>query len=123
MILKIPPRPQDSPDDFQSEDIAELAKLFKLLGDETRLRIVVHISQQGSVNVSELQELLGMSQPLVSHHLATLRAAKILDSQRRGKEMHYSVCPGRFESLMDMLVDRKQTFRPCDRFLECVLGS
>lgn len=118
MILKIPPQSND----FCDDEIVELANIFKLLGDEKRLQIVLYLSRNGKANVSELQTLLGLSQPLVSHHLALLRSSAIVESRREGKQQIYSISPGRMEGLMNMLTNRQQTFHACDRFLECVFG-
>ena len=55
------------------EDTAhDLVQLFKLLADETRLRIMYYLMQQDELNVRTLCRLLRQSQPAVSHHLALL---------------------------------------------------
>lgn len=122
MILKNPPPPEEPRNQFCDDEINDLASVFKLLGDETRLRIVLYVCNQGTANVTELQKLVGLSQPLVSHHLGLLRGSGILESHREGKQRLYKLKAGRFETLMTMLSNRQQTFRACDRFLECVFG-
>ena len=67
----------------------ELAETFHLLGDATRLRVVV-ACLEGPVSVSDLAERVGASPSLVSHHLRLLRAARILRAERRGKQVFYS---------------------------------
>ena len=58
------------------DDVAkELVRLFKLFADETRLRILHYLMQRDELNVRTLCDLLGQSQPAVSHHLALLRVA------------------------------------------------
>ena len=65
-----------------------MSRLFKALGDETRLRMVALLSH-GELCVCHLQEALGLSQPNVSRHLAVLRAAGIVEDRRDGKWIHY----------------------------------
>ena len=71
-----------------ADSIPQLADLFSLLGDTSRLSIVTHCLQ-GFVNVSDLVLATGLSQPLVSHHLRLLKAARMVVSERRGKQMFY----------------------------------
>jgi DNA-binding transcriptional ArsR family regulator len=67
----------------------ELAETFHLLGDPTRLRVVV-ACLAGPVSVSDLAQRVGASPSLVSHHLRLLKAARILRAERRGKQVFYS---------------------------------
>ncbi len=80
----------------------ELVQLFKLFSDETRLRILHFLMQQEELNVRELCDLLGQSQPAVSHHLALLRVAGLIESRRDGKHNFYSILHKRFRELMEM---------------------
>ena len=67
---------------------AELADLFRLLGDPTRLRIVLTCLDE-SVAVGDIAARLGLSGSLVSHHLRLLRAAAIVRAERQGKQVFY----------------------------------
>jgi DNA-binding transcriptional ArsR family regulator len=67
----------------------QLAEMFRLMGDASRLRIIV-ACLSGPVCVSNLAERTGLSASLVSHHLRLLRAARILRSERQGKNVFYS---------------------------------
>jgi DNA-binding transcriptional ArsR family regulator len=69
--------------------ITELADLFSLLGDPSRLRIIIVCLHQ-QISVSDIAERLGLSQSLVSHHLRLLRAARMVRSERRGKQIFYT---------------------------------
>ena len=71
------------------ERAAELADLFRLLGDPSRLRIVL-TCLDAPTPVGEIAERLELSPPLVSHHLRLLRAARIVGSERHGKQVFYS---------------------------------
>ena len=68
--------------------VKDLVKVFKLLSDETRLRILLYLSQRDELHVRALCDLLGQSQPAVSHHLAQLRRAGIVESERRGMNVY-----------------------------------
>jgi ArsR family transcriptional regulator len=70
--------------------LKQLTILFKALGDATRLRLVNLLHAQ-SLCVRDLQEVLGLSQPLVSRHLAILRAANLVRTERRGARVWYSL--------------------------------
>jgi len=78
-----------------------LASMFRVLADPARLRLVSLIaSQPGSeACVCNLTGPVGLSQPTVSHHLKLLHEAGILDRERRGKWVFYSIHPGAFEGV------------------------
>ena len=89
-----------------SDDLVDnLVKLFKLLSDETRLRILYYLTQRNELHVRALCELLGESQPAVSHHLALLRAAGLIERRREGKHNFYGLKTRQFSTLLDMLFD------------------
>ena len=81
----------------------ELVQLFKLLADETRLRILYYLVQKEELNVRTLCKLLGQSQPAVSHHLALLRNAGIIECRRDGKHNFYHLVPKRCRGFLDTL--------------------
>jgi ArsR family transcriptional regulator len=78
-----------------------LVQLFKLLADETRLRILYYLMQQNELNVRTLCRLLKQSQPAVSHHLALMRGAGILECRRDGKHNFYHLVPKRCQQYLD----------------------
>jgi DNA-binding transcriptional ArsR family regulator len=69
----------------QPDDLRELRVFHKALADVNRLRIVRRLAE-GPATVGELIDTVGLSQPLVSWHLARLRAAGIVRSRRNGRE-------------------------------------
>ncbi len=71
------------------EHAAELADLFRLLGDPTRLRIVLTCLDAPTA-VGEIADRLELSASLVSHHLRLLRAARIVRAERQGKQVFYA---------------------------------
>jgi ArsR family transcriptional regulator, arsenate/arsenite/antimonite-responsive transcriptional repressor len=79
----------------------DLVQLFKLLSDETRLRIMYYLMQKEELNVRTLCRLLAQSQPAVSHHLALLRVAGIIECRRDGKHNFYRLVPKRCQAYLD----------------------
>lgn len=78
----------------------DLVQMFKLLSDETRLRILMYLAREGELHVTALCEKLDQSQPAVSHHLALLRVAGLIEARRDGKHNFYSVRTKHFHRLM-----------------------
>ena len=68
--------------------LAILAETFKLLGDPTRLRVLL-TCLDGPVAVGEIARRTGASQPLVSHHLRLLKGARLVRADRQGKQVYY----------------------------------
>lgn len=71
------------------EDYMRLVDFFKLLGDYTRLRIILELKTKRCVG--ELAEKLDMSHSAVSHQLNILKSNGIVKSQRQGKYIYYIV--------------------------------
>lgn len=82
------------------EHISHLADLFRLMGDPTRLRIIL-VCLRDSINVGDIAARLELSQSLVSHHLRLLRAARVLRAERRGKQMFYSAMDDHIQCVID----------------------
>src|SRR5262245_22295214 len=78
----------------------DLVQVFKLLSDETRLRVLMYLAREGELHVTALCDKLGQSQPAVSHHLALLRVAGLIEARRDGKHNFYSVRAKHFHRLM-----------------------
>ena len=68
-----------------------LSRVFKQLGDESRLKILLALCQEGELHVSALCELLQQTQPAVSHHLTLLRMSGLVGYRRQGKNNFYRV--------------------------------
>ncbi len=81
----------------------DLVQVFKLLSDETRLRILMYLMREGELHVTALCERLGQSQPAVSHHLALLRVAGLIEARRDGKHNFYSIRAKHFHRIMGEL--------------------
>lgn len=81
----------------------DLVQFFKLLADETRLKILFFLFRRGELNVRTLCGLLRQSQPAVSHHLALLRVDGLIDCRRDGKHNYYRLLPDRINALVEIL--------------------
>ena len=90
----------DAPSTDRAESLEGWADLFGLFADRTRLRILFHLSRHEELNVGALCELLGQSQPAVSHHLSRLREAGVLGVRREGKLRHYRLLPKRHRQVL-----------------------
>jgi len=84
---------------IEDATIEILSRLFKLLNDPNRLRIIFTIEKK-SKSVSEIMEMTGLSQTLVSFHLRPLRESGILSTERKGAFIYYSVTE---PNLIDLL--------------------
>jgi ArsR family transcriptional regulator, lead/cadmium/zinc/bismuth-responsive transcriptional repressor len=78
-----------SPASITDDQAAELSEMFRLMGDPSRLKIIV-ACLAAPMSVSDVAARTRLSQSLVSHHLRLLRAARILRAERRGKQVFYA---------------------------------
>jgi ArsR family transcriptional regulator len=83
--------------------IKNLSDLFRLLADESRLKILFALSQDGELHVTALCELLNQSQPAVSHHLTLLRMANLVNFRRAGQHNVYSIETSRVQQVLDAI--------------------
>lgn len=95
-------------DILKEDDAAELSEIFHLLGDPSRLRIV-YACLGAPINAGALADGLGLSASLVSHHLRLLKAARILDSDRRGRQIFYVASDDHIRDMIrDMVIHIKE---------------
>jgi ArsR family transcriptional regulator len=78
-----------------------LTQVFKLLADESRLKILLALAEDGELHVSALCELLGQQQPAVSHHLTLLRMTGLVGFRRAGKHNFYRLESGLVRDLLE----------------------
>lgn len=71
-------------------DFNSLAGLFRMFGDETRIRILTSL-QSGEMSAGQIARDLSMTPSAVSHQLSTLKSSKLIKSRREGKSMLYSL--------------------------------
>lgn len=87
------------------DEATHLAAIFRLLGEPVRLQMLSLIAAQssGEVCACELTELLGLSQPTVSHHFKVMYEAGLLERERRGIWIYYRVVSEKIAILRDSL--------------------
>ncbi|MEE8721495.1 MAG: metalloregulator ArsR/SmtB family transcription factor [Eggerthellaceae bacterium] len=83
------------------EDYVQLASLFKLFGDGTRLQIL-HALEQSEMCVCDLAVLLGVTKSAVSHQLKALRLANLVKFRREGQIVYYSLADDHVKGLIEM---------------------
>lgn len=86
------------------EVLFELADLFKVFGDSTRLRVMVTLSDS-ELSVMEIAEALNMEQSTISHQLRVLRQNKLVRVRRDGKQMYYSLDDDHVKKIIEMGLD------------------
>lgn len=86
------------------DDIKGLVTVFKLLSDETRLKILFILREAVEMNVLELCRILGQRQPSVSHHLALLRVNGLIGMRRDGKHNFYHIRPSRLDEVVETVL-------------------
>ena len=84
--------------------VVELAETFRLMSDPTRLKIILACLDAPAA-VGEMAERLGISASLVSHHLRLLRAARLLQADRRGRQVFYVVGDEHIRSMLADMVE------------------
>jgi ArsR family transcriptional regulator len=74
----------------REETLYDLAELFKVFGDSTRIKILCALQQQ-EMCVCDIAALLGMTQSAISHQLRILKQARLVKYRREGKVVYYSL--------------------------------
>ena len=87
--------------------LVELADLFKLFGDNTRIRILWALSES-EMCVCDLCALLEMKQPAVSHQLKNLKQSRIVKIRREGKVIYYSLDDAHIRTLLNLGMEHIQ---------------
>lgn len=88
-------------------DLNELADLFKLFGDSTRISILWALSES-EMCVCDICALLKMKQPAVSHQLKNLKQARVVKARRDGKVIYYSLDDDHIRRLLNLGMEHVQ---------------
>jgi len=83
--------------------LEEVAHLFGLLSDPTRLRLLSRLHDDGELSVGELAERTGVAVANVSQHLNRLAVAKVVARRREGKHVRYRIADPRLEALCELV--------------------
>lgn len=88
-----------------SEDrTIEIAEVFRLLGDPTRLRVIL-ACLNAPMAVNDIAADVGISQSLTSHHLRLLRAARLVRADRQGRQVYYATADDHVRCILVDMVD------------------
>ena len=93
--------------EVRSAEIADLADVFSLLGDPSRLRLLFAL-RGGEVSVGELSTLTGQSDSAVSHALQLLRAHRIVRVRREGRRAFYRLDDPHVRMLLEVALTRTE---------------
>ena len=88
---------QNMPDE---EILYDLAELFKIFGDSTRIKIL-YVLFESEMCVCDIAQLLGMSQSAISHQLRSLKQSKLVKYRREGKTVFYSLSDSHVRTILD----------------------
>lgn len=88
----------------QEDEIIDLADMFKIFSDSTRLKIILAILNT-ELCVCDLCELLKLNQSTVSHQLQTLRASKLVKYRKEGKQVYYSLQDKHIENIISQALE------------------
>lgn len=75
--------------------------IFKTLADPTRRALFERLCREGEITVGALTAQAGVSQPVVSRHLAMLKQAGLVQDRHEGRQTHYRALPGALAPLVD----------------------
>ncbi len=84
----------------REEQLYDLAELFKVFGDSTRIRILF-VLFEAEVCVCDLAETLHMTQSAISHQLKILKQSRLVKSRREGKSIFYSLADSHVRTIID----------------------
>ena len=82
-----------------TDDLYDLAELFKIFGDSTRIRILYALFES-EMCVCDLAESLGMTMSAISHQLRVLKQADLVRFRRDGKTVYYSLADSHVKSIL-----------------------
>ena len=82
------------------QTLSDLAELFKIFGDSTRIKIL-YVLFESEMCVCDIAQLLNMTSTAVSHQLRILKGNKLVKSRREGKNIFYSLADSHVTSILD----------------------
>ena len=84
------------------DDLGEVARVFKLLGDPTRARLLYALLEAGELCVCDLAAATGISEVTVSQSLRLLRASRVVTGRREGRNVFYRLLDAHVRMLLDV---------------------
>ena len=86
------------------ESLYDLAELFKVFGDTTRIRIL-YVLFEAEMCVCDIAEILNMTQSAISHQLRVLKQARLVRNRREGKQIYYSLADDHVRTIIGQGMD------------------
>ena len=86
---------------ISEDNIYNLAELFKVFGDSTRIRILL-LLQEKEASVNEIANELNMNQSAISHQLKNLKHSKLIKNRREGQTIYYSLDDNHVYKIIEM---------------------
>ena len=83
------------------EELYDLAELFKVFGDSTRIRMLYVLFEE-EMCVGDMAQVLGMTQSAISHQLKILKNSRLVKSRRDGKQIIYSLADEHVRTIIAM---------------------
>ena len=84
----------------EDDDLYDLAELFKVFGDSTRIRIL-YVLFESEMCVCDIAQLLNMTQSAISHQLRILKQSRLVKSRREGKAVFYALADDHVGSIIN----------------------
>lgn len=84
---------------LREDEAVELSRMFAALADPVRLRLLSLIANADEVCSCDLLDVLGKSQPTISHHTKTLADAGLITGERQGRWVYWRVVPDKVEAI------------------------
>ncbi|MEO1628714.1 MAG: metalloregulator ArsR/SmtB family transcription factor [Bacteroidota bacterium] len=85
---------------INNEKLQESAEILRALAHPLRMQILEFIDQNKSININKIYNTLNLEQSITSQHLRILRVAGIVDTNREGKFIHYSINYGKIANVL-----------------------
>ena len=86
------------------ESLYDLAELFKVFGDTTRIRIL-YVLFEAEMCVCDIAQILNMTQSAISHQLRVLKQARLVRNRREGKQIYYSLADDHVRTIIGQGMD------------------
>ena len=107
MFPRMKPRKTPCNQELSAANLAHMAKVLRLLAHPLRLRIIDLLEDEGHAPVHWLMEKLRLSQAVTSNHLKVMRRVGLVECERHGKEIWYSVGDRRSLSILNCMRSKK----------------
>ncbi len=84
----------------EEDELYDLAELFKVFGDSTRIKIL-YVLSEAEMCVCDIAQVLNMTQSAISHQLKILKQSRLVKNRREGKAVFYSLSDGHVKTIIN----------------------